>query len=720
MRFSNLVDTLFDRAKTLAERPAFEWSSDDALEFSVASYGRLHARAKEIAGQLQRSHSPGERAILLFPPGLEFIDAFFGCIYAGLIAVPACPPRRFRPSDGILGILDNAKPAIVLSTASFASNREEWFASVPQLLDRPWLAVDAELNGGCSESWCRPPIEESTIAFLQYTSGTTGSPKGVMVSHGNLAYNAETIHRALGPDEHPRRAFWLPMYHDMGLIGAMLQTVFDGATSAWISPSAFLQRPLRWLELISQTGASMSGAPDFAYNYCVERTTAEQRVGVDLSNWKIAVSGAETIRPETIRRFAEAFADSGFRREAFQPGYGLAEATLVVSHEKNGVVPTTIHLHAGAIARNEVEVCAEECDEAREIASSGYVGRGQTVAIVDVATCRRCGEGQVGEIWVAGPHVAHGYYNNAQSTVKTFQATLPGEPTKFLRTGDLGFLLEQQLYVTGRKKELIVIRGRNLHPQDIEWAVRQSDQRIRNVASAVFSSELFGAERLIVIQEVDRNHRKTDFSELGQSVRRTIARECGVEVFDLLFVKEGQIPRTTSGKIRRVQCKADYSAERFDVIARWSERVSGKSTTSTNVPLSNSSSESEYRSTTEIREWLTERIARQLDIRPERLDENMAFSEIGLGSLDVVLICAEFEEWLGERLPPTMIYNYPTIEALTNRLGRAENPSFLPFRSETVKDTLQAEIDQLSHHALEAFIAEEMAKATESANRRAA
>lgn len=717
MRFGHLVDRLDECAIAQPERTVFTYSEGEESDSRSLTYGTLRRRATALAGCLQRSYAPGERALLLFPAGLDFMEAFFGCVYAGLIAVPVCPPRRFRPADHIAAIVENARPAVVLSNGEYASHRAEWFARIPALLQPPWLATDAAGEGeGCA--WCRPDLAESSIALLQYTSGTTGSPKGVMVSHGNLCHNAETIRRAFGPGDHSRRAFWLPLYHDMGLIGGMLQTVFDGATSAWISPAAFLQRPLSWLELISRTRASISGAPDFAYHYCAQRSTPENRAGLDLSCWNVAVSGAETIRPATIERFSAAFADCGFRRQAFQPGYGLAEATLVVSNARHGVDPTTVCLNAAAVARNQVEPREADGPGARLVASSGQVGHGQDVVIVDGTTKTECADGQVGEIWVAGPNVAQGYYNNPVATAATFQASLPGRMRSFLRTGDLGFLLDGHLYVTGRLKELIVVRGRNLYPQDVEWAVRQADPRVRNAPCAVFSVDLFGSERLVVVQEVERTRRNTCFEELGNVVRRRIGRDCGVEVFDLLFVKPGAIPRTTSGKVRRLQCRADYLAEQIDVVARWTDRLHRSVPA---VPAGDLAGQSNGagRTTDEIRHWLLQRIAERLDLPAEQLDDRLAFSEMGLGSMDMVLICVEFEQWLGRSMPPTMIYNFPTVGALAEHLGEGPKPVLLPLTT-PVRDDLRAAVAESSEDELAAFVAREMEKAARADQRRAA
>ena len=712
-----LVDILELRSQETPDLDAFVWFCDDLSEQRAITYSYLHARAKSLAAKLQQCYPPGDRAVLIFPHGTDFIVAFFACLYAGLIAVPVCPPRRGRPAPRMDGIVKNSQPTVVLSTSEWVEQRTKWFEQIPELLRPKWCSSDQP--AAAAQSWQKPCIDADTLALLQYTSGTTGAPKGVMVSHGNLHHNAATIRNALGSGKHPRRAYWLPMYHDMGLIGAMIQTVFDGATSACISPSTYLRQPLSWLELITRTGASFSGAPDFAYDLCVKRSTPETRQGLDLSSWKVAVSGAETIRPATISRFCEAFSPHGFRAETFQPGYGLAEATLVVSHVPHEVAPESVRVSAASLGKNEAELVEDDGSETTELASSGYVGRSQHVAIVD-SERRPCRPGQIGEIWVSGPNVASGYYNDEIATEATFHARLPNDERSYLRTGDLGFLLAGQLYVAGRLKELIVIRGRNIYPLDVERIIRDCDSRVRGSNNAAFSVDLLGQERLVVVQEYCRADRKTDFEDLGRNIRLAIARASGVEVFDLLFVREGSIPRTTSGKIQRVQCRADYIADRFTPTARWTERQATTDPPDTTREIS-AAVAAPTKSVDEIRDWLLQCIATRLDVPALRIDEHQAFSEMGFGSLDVVMICDEFEQWLGQRLPPTMLYNYPTIAALSEKLGApCDEPVILPFSQSPNQDCLRTEVDQLADNELEAFIAAEMAQLANQTQRRAA
>lgn len=713
----HFVDVLQQQAMTAPERAAFVWRSDELSEEGRLAYGPLLARAQRVAAGLQARCAAGDRVVLLYPPGLEFIVSFLGCLVAGLVAVPICPPRRQRPSPGIDRIVRNAEPSVVLSTVDYGSKHAEWFREIPALLQRAWLTL--EQLAGLEASWTKPRIDDDTLAFLQYTSGTTGTPKGVMVSHGNLRHNAATIRKAIGPQDHPQRVFWLPMYHDLGLIGGMLQTVFDGATSDWIPPSTFLRRPMSWLELISRTGASFSGAPDFAYALCVRRSTPETREGLDLSGWTVACSGAELVRPSTIEAFTRAFAPCGFRRETLQPGYGLAEATLVVSHTPKESAPVTVSIDGSAVARNEVCEVEDSAPQSRSFTSCGPVAAMQRVVVVDPVTGFPCCAGRVGEIWVHGPNVARGYYNDPAATAETFHAKIPGDDRCYLRTGDLGFWLGDQLCIAGRLKELIVMRGRNLFPQDIERVIAECPTEMQGAASAVISVELLGSERLIVIQEFPRNERHLDFDRIGRDIRMAIGRECGVEVFDLLFVREGRIPRTTSGKTRRLQCREDYLAECFEPVARWKDRPHAADAATLPAAMDVDAATG-TRSADEIRAWLLQRIGTRLDVPAEELNQDQAFSEMGLGSLDVVLICDDFENWLGTQLAPTTLFNYPTIASLAEHLGSGEAPQVLPLVAEATRDPLREEIERWSPDELEAFIAQEAAKWAAQSHRRAA
>jgi acyl-CoA synthetase (AMP-forming)/AMP-acid ligase II len=424
--YASLVDLVRQRA---AENPdaalfAFLPDGEDGVAATMTR-GELERRARAIAVRLQNLGLTGGRALLLYPSGLEFIAAFFGCLYAGVVAVPAHLPKINRPMPRIRAIVRDAEPCTVLTSSSQQNNATRWEIGVPEIRGLHRLVTDEEV-GNLAElagRWKSSGARTDSLGFLQYTSGSTAAPKGVMITHANLLENSAWIQASFGSTAESRGVFWLPLFHDMGLIGGVIQTIYRGGSSTLISPVSFLQRPLRWLQAISRTGATISGAPNFAYDLCVEKTTTEQRAQLDLSRWNVAFNGAEPVRPDTLDRFAHAFAPAGFRREAFLACYGLAEATLLVSGSAPGHSPVVLSVDAAALARDEIAE-TQRANQGRQLAGSGQVAAGHRVVVVDPATLMPCTQNRVGEIWVTGPSVARGYWKQPTETVKVFRAML--------------------------------------------------------------------------------------------------------------------------------------------------------------------------------------------------------------------------------------------------------------------------------------------------------
>ncbi|HEV7786800.1 MAG TPA: fatty acyl-AMP ligase, partial [Thermoanaerobaculia bacterium] len=445
-----LTEALRETAVSRPGQIAFTFL-DEAGAATDLSYADLDRRALAIAARLQELGGAGQRALLLYPPGLEFVAAFLGCLYGGVVAVPAYPPTSERTLPRLLAIAQDARPVLALTTSARLDKLQTLAARLPGFDSLAWVETDriaADLAG----AWRDPQPGPDTLAFLQYTSGSTAAPKGVMVSHGNLFHNEEMIRRAFGQSADSVIVGWLPLYHDMGLIGNVLQPLYLGAHCILQTPATFLQRPLSWLAAISRYRATTSGAPNFAYDLCVRRIGAEQRAGLDLASWEVAFNGAEPVRPDTLERFAAAFAPQGFRRKAFYPCYGLAEATLFVSGGGKGALPVV------------------EAAGARGLVGCGRPWMDQRLAVVDPESGRPVSDGQEGEIWISGPSVAQGYWGQPEATERDFRARLAGDPADagegpFLRTGDLGFLRGGELFVTGRLKDLIIVRGRNHYPQ---------------------------------------------------------------------------------------------------------------------------------------------------------------------------------------------------------------------------------------------------------------
>lgn len=540
MVISNLIDLLRLRATVDRERRAFAFLGDGEAETAALTYGELDQHARSIAAAIQQKTKPGDRVLLLYPQALEYIAAFFACLYAGTIAVPAYPPRRKRASSRLQAIFADCEPSLVMTSSAIAQVLEQ----TGDLKSVPWLITE-ELPSGRETDWREPEVSSESLAFIQYTSGSTGVPKGVMLSHGNLIHNERMIQTAFAQTHESIVVGWLPMYHDMGLIGNVLQPVYSGSQCVLMSPIHFLQRPLRWLQAISQYKATTSGGPNFAYDLCVRKINAEQASQLDLSTWTVAFNGAEPIRPATLQRFASHFEVSGFRAAAFRPCYGLAEATLLVSMAGG---PRVI--------------------DDGSLVSSGESILDQKIVIVDPESSKECAPGETGEIWVASKSVAQGYWNQAEETERVFRAHLAdsGEGP-FLRTEDLGLMRDGELYVTGRLKDLVIIRGRNHYPQDIEQTVEESHPALRPGCGAAFSVDAGDEERLVVVQELDRN-RDSDAHAAITAIRDAVTERHELHVYAVVLIGAGTLPKTTSGKVQRRACKALFVENRLDIRAQ--------------------------------------------------------------------------------------------------------------------------------------------------------
>ncbi|NEO73793.1 fatty acyl-AMP ligase [Moorena sp. SIO3H5] len=576
-QFSNLVDLLGTRAENQPEQIAYIFLENGETESAQLNYQQLNRQAQAIAASLQSLVSPGERVLLLYPSGLEFIAAFFGCLYAGVVAVPAYQPRRNQKMSRLQAIVADAQATVALTTTSVLGNIEGKFTENPELADLHWVATD-NIGGDRANEWQEPALTSNTLAFLQYTSGSTGTPKGVMVSHGNLLHNQQMIQQAFGHTADTIVVGWLPFYHDMGLIGNVLQPLYLGKPVILMPPVAFLQKPIRWLQAISRYKATTSGGPNFAYDLCVNKIKPEKLTGLDLSSWRVAFSGAEPVLPQTLEKFANYFAPCGFRAEAFYPCYGMAETTLLVSGGLKTAEPIIRLVDGAALSQNKVVQSTDHNDEVREIVGCGRSWLNQKIAIANPESQIQCPDGQVGEIWVSGASVAMGYWRKPQKTQETFHAYLAdSQQGPFLRTGDLGFLLDGELFITGRIKDVIIIRGQNHYPQDIELTVQKSHPALRPHCGAAFTVEFKGDKRLVIVQEVERSYiRKLDVKEVAASICQGVTAEHALQVYAMVLVKTGSIPKTSSGKIRRQACRAEFLTGSLNVVGDWSLNPQGK------------------------------------------------------------------------------------------------------------------------------------------------
>ena len=663
----SLVDLLRWRAANQPDRIGYTFITGAGADEAALTYAELDRRARAVAAQLQQIGAAGSRALLLYPPGLDYICAFMGCLYAGVIAVPAYPPnpaRLARSLSRLRAVVQSARPTVALTTAAVREAAEGLMAADPDFAGVRWVTA-----GAAADAWQRPPIAGGTLAFLQYTSGSTSAPKGVMLTHANLLHNLGVIERCFEhtPDSHA--VIWLPPYHDMGLIGGILQPLYTGYPVTLLSPADFLQRPLLWLQTISRTRATTSGGPNFAYDLCVQKTTPEQRAALDLSCWDLAFNGAEPVRPATLERFAAAFAPSGFRREAFYPCYGLAEATLLVSGGAKSRPPVVQSVDAAALEQHRATPAAGAA--ARELAGSGPVPPEHALLTVHPERLTRCAPGEVGEIWVGGPSVAQGYWEQPAETERTFQARLAdtGEGP-FLRTGDLGFLHDGQLFVTGRLKDLIIIRGRNYYPQDIEQTVEQSHPALRPGCCAAFTVEEAGEERLVVVQELDRQHRGQDVAPVLDAVRRAVAEQHELNLHAVVLLRHGSALKTSSGKIQRRATRSAFLEGRLEAVGQHvlqpEQAPAGPAAPS--QPGQPPSVEPARLSQPELERLLVGIWQRTLGL--ERISVHDNFFELGVDSVSAVRVAEQLKATLGVDISAVSLYEQLNIRALAQAIAQ--------------------------------------------------
>lgn len=701
----SIVDLLATRAQHYGQRPLYSFLSFDDSQanpeaglFStstVYTYAELHARSCAIGGWLQRCQLAekrsilGQRILLVFPSGLDYLAAYFGCLYAGAIAVPAYPPRRNRRADRLRAIVRDAGLTMVLAPQALIDSLKETIEADDVLCSLHWQAIESIPNTFAS-AWCDPQVNQDSIAFLQYTSGSTGDPKGVVVKHGNLLHNQSLIRthfatqRSSGShaprqlrwdqsiEESETLVGWVPLHHDMGLIGNVLHPLYAGGQLVFMAPIDFLQKPIRWLQAISQFRATISGGPNFAYRICSDEIDLKKCEGIDLSSWQVAFNGAEPIDADVLHRFAEKFNSLGFSTSQFCPCYGMAETTLLITSSTCGDA-LVLDRQPGEQQRSSLVGCGE------------IVASEMDIRIVDPETSQEKAAGDEGEIWAAGGSVAAGYWNRPEQTEQTFAARLNGCDTlRFLRTGDIGYSRDGQLYVTGRLKDLIIIRGVNHYPQDIERTVEQAHPALQIGGGAAFSIQVDGEERLAVIQEVRRTElRGLDVNQVCDAIHAAVIESHDLRVAGIRLIRPGGVPKTTSGKVQRGQARRQYLANQFHCVGQWDELAAAPpiatSPTPESVPSSNRFAVNEFLNQSnddskELRQWLLSKIALRLKLAPAQVDVHQPLSNYGLDSLAAVRLAGEASEHLGRAIPPTLAYEYPTIALIADYLtGRAEN-----------------------------------------------
>jgi amino acid adenylation domain-containing protein len=670
-----LMDLLAQRAARRADFRTYTFLEDSPGEETTLTYAELDARARRIAASLGPD-AAGQRVMLIYPPGTEYIAGFFGCLYAGAMAVPAYPPdpmRLERTLPRLRAIIRDAQASVVLTNAFILSMAEFVFEQAPELRDLRWIATD-DLPVGLEAEWRRPELTGDSLAFLQYTSGSTGTPKGVMLSHTNLLSNLRAITRGIQTrPEEDHFVSWLPPYHDMGLIGGILHPLYAGYPATLMAPMTFLRRPLRWLEAISSVGGCVSGGPNFSFDLCVRKTTPEERATLDLSRWRLAFNGAEPIRPETLGRFVEAFAPHGFRREVFYPCYGLAEATLFVSGGLPAAPPVLQAVRTESLEQNRAEVLSADAPGARLLVGSGQRAPDHEVLVVDPVTRQRRAPGEVGEIWVSGPSVAQGYWSRPEMSEETFRArTVDGDGT-FLRTGDMGFLQGGELFVTGRQKDLIIVRGRNHYPQDIELTAERGHPAVRPGCNVAFSEQGEDGERVVVVVEVTPRE-GLDAEEIASAVRAAVEREHELRVDSVVLARPGSVPKTSSGKLQRRACRQMLQEGSLEVLAHSALQVSALEEIEVEAPRVDAATLRALPAPERHQALVAlvrHEVARTLRMPLAAVAPSRPVSTLGLDSLAAVELGNALEQHLGVTLPLARLLGGPTPEELAEVMAQA-------------------------------------------------
>lgn len=565
--YSSMIDLLSHKAMIHPEKVVYTFLSNDNQDETDITYQELHMYAQQIAAYLQHLGLEGQRALLMYPSGIDYVKAFLGCIYANVTPVPVYPPGLSRNMERLKAIMDDSATNIILTTTQLHSKISFHFSDELSNMNLKWIPI-ADIFHDYRDQWSQPKVDKESLAFLQYTSGSTSSPKGVMVTHGNILHNEAMIKAACQHNEDTVMLGWLPMYHDMGLIGNILQPLYLGAKCVFMSPMDFLQKPFRWLSAISKYKATISGGPNFAYDLCLKKITDEQKMQLDLSSWEVAFNGAEPVRYETIQKFARAFKDCDFKLNQFFPCYGMAEATLFITGNEKLTKPVSKGFCKESLLENKAIERPINSEDSVKLVGCGMTWLDQKVEIVNTDSLSKCALNEIGEIWVKGDSIAKGYFGREQETNYAFNNTVKDtNENGFLRTGDLGFFHEGQLFVTGRLKDVIVLRGKNHYPQDIELTVEKADKAIISGASAAFSVDINGEEKLIIVAEIERKYRPRPHKErelkgyldnVLRSIRQQVMEEHEVQPYSIYLLKTSSIPKTSSGKIQRRACKNAY------------------------------------------------------------------------------------------------------------------------------------------------------------------
>ncbi|WP_194867533.1 type I polyketide synthase [Pseudoalteromonas sp. PPB1] len=638
--------------------------SENRDETSI-SFAELDQQARCIAVYLQKHTSKGDRVVLLYRAGLEFVSAFLGCLYAGVVAVPSSVPKSGFGHERLNRILDDSGASVILTVKTISQNLSAHAIDV----EKNTLLNFEDVDFSIEKQWVEPELDENDLAFIQYSSGSTGTPKGVMVSHKNLMHHSNIL-----DSEFQLNSFvsWIPNFHDMGLIFGILKSLFGGYHGILMSPDSFVQKPLRWLQAISDFKAEGTIAPNFAYDLCVRNISDEELDSLDLSHLRYAGNAAEPVRASTIREFSEKFASCQFNSVAFQPAYGLAEATLMVTCSEMSKPTIAHYFDIDALKDNRAVICESQNENSRAIASSGKVIGDYKVKIVDADTHKQKPDLEVGEIWVGGESVAQGYWNNEEQSHEIFSASIANEdsPLEYLRTGDLGFLYQGELFVCGRLKDVILIRGGNFHACDIEDTVECAHEYISKNNTAAFSIDVEDEERLVVVSKLEKKkgtYSESEYEAIVNAIRDRIVAEHEILPYSISLMHRG-IPKTTSGKIQRSICREKFLTNQFKVIHAWQANTIHNSVEQAVDQSSNAESAEETISNMEA--WLIEQIAMLSGKKVEEISHSQSFSECALNTEEVKKLIRSIEVTYAYTPPPTLLSEKLTIRELSAKIEK--------------------------------------------------
>jgi len=646
-KHNTLVEVLHSHTKTKANELLYRYIEDESLEPITLSFLEVDTQARAIANTLLKTCKKGDRALMLYPAGLEFMTAFLGCLYAGVIAVPAYPPRKNQKISRLKSIIADADASIIMTVHKSAIVGQPLFDKEETLSTLPWFITDRDPLDS-SES-IDVNVMPDDIAFLQYTSGSTGEPKGVMVTHKNIMSNMEYMFQCYSADINPVSVSWLPHFHDMGLMGGVLQPLYSGSSITFMAPAYCLQKPIRWLEAITKYKATITGGPNFAYNLCVDNISDDELDGIDLSSLEVAVNGAEPILASTLKRFSEKFERCGFKHRAHYPCYGMAETTLIISGGKREDTAKVLNVNKKQLQAGKI-VKDTNVQTSQEMISSGFTWLEHELLLVNPKTFEKVAENEVGEVWARGDSVTQGYWKNPEKTREAFEAYTIDGSGPYLRTGDLAFYYENEIFICGRNKDLLIIRGKNFYPQDIEGVVSLCSESLSSIGAAVFSVEVDSEEQLVIAQEVKRTEiRKFNKEEVFKRIKEVVFESFELKVYDIVLLKPGQLLKTSSGKVQRGNNKHSYENNLYQKIGSLRDGSITKEKDENTLVLESFSYEkfktlSEDKKTLYVYQLIRYDVATLLGVGASTISADDSLLSIGLDSLDMMRLLSSLEK----------------------------------------------------------------------------